>query len=138
MRVHAWLGLAFVEAVRSGAMPEQRLLLIDPNLTALADYSGGAERIQRTPMPFAYAQHIKTFLVLFVFTAPFVMVDTMAALTPLTSALLAFALFGIDEIGVEIEDPFGDDANDLPLDSIGDVIRRDLIVAAETRIDRSA
>jgi len=27
--------------------------------------------------------------------------------------------FGVDEIGVEIEDPFGDDPNDLPLDAIG-------------------
>ncbi len=35
------------------------------------------------------------------------------------SALLALALFGVDEIGVEIEAPFGDDPDDLPIDAIG-------------------
>ena len=85
----------------------------------LNDYLGGAERILRTPIPFAYAQHIKVFVVLFCFTAPFAMVDVMGWATPLVAGLLALALFGVDEIGVEIEDPFGDDPNDLPLDAIG-------------------
>lgn len=35
------------------------------------------------------------------------------------ASVFALALFGVDEIGVEIEDPFGDDPNDLPLDAIG-------------------
>ena len=32
--------------------------------------------------------------------------------------VIAFTVFGIEEIGVEIENPFGHDANDLPLDQI--------------------
>jgi putative membrane protein len=47
------------------------------------------------------------------------MSEAMGWLTPVASGVLAFALFGIDEIGVEIEDPFGRDANDLPVDQIG-------------------
>ena len=82
----------------------------------------GCERILRTPVPFAYAQHIKTLVAIFCFTAPFTMSDAMGWLTPIASGLLAFSLFGIDEIGVEIEDPFGYDANDLPVDAIGDGI----------------
>ncbi|MGZ3451161.1 MAG: bestrophin family protein [Polyangiales bacterium] len=95
------------------------LLAMEQNLTSLNDSLGGAERIMRTPIPFAYAQHIKTFVALFCFTAPFVMAESMRWYTPVAAAVLAFALFGIDEIGVEIEDPFGHDANDLPLDAIG-------------------
>jgi putative membrane protein len=34
-------------------------------------------------------------------------------------------MFGIEEIGVEIEDPFGYDPNDLPLDKVGETIARD-------------
>jgi len=132
MRMHTWLGQAFARAVRTGVLPEARLLLVDPNLTALADAWGGAERIARTPIPFAYAQHIKTFLLIFTLSAPFAMVDAMGPLTPVASAILAFALFGIEEIGVEIEDPFGYDPNDLPLDRIGETIVRDLGVARET------
>jgi putative membrane protein len=50
------------------------------------------------------------------------MADSMVWGTPIAAGLLAFALFGIDEIGVEIEDPFGYDPNDLPMERIGDVI----------------
>jgi putative membrane protein len=80
----------------------------------------------KTPIPFAYAHHIKAFLVVFTLTAPFALVDQMRWATPFASALLAFALFGIDEIAVEIEEPFGRDANDLPLDAVGATIARDV------------
>lgn len=115
----AWISRALTAEADAGRLGEQRLIAMDQNLTALHDALGGAERIMRTPIPFAYAQHIKTFVALFCFTAPFAMADSMRWFTPLSAALLAFALFGIDEIGVEIEDPFGHDANDLPLDAIG-------------------
>ncbi|HEY9705806.1 MAG TPA: bestrophin family ion channel [Allocoleopsis sp.] len=36
---------------------------------------------------------------------------------------MAFVLFGIEEIGIEIENPFGCDPNDLPLDTLCDGIR---------------
>ena len=103
----------------AGRLSEARLHVLDGNLTSLNDSLGGAERILRTPIPFAYAQHIKIFVVLFCFSAPFVMAADMGWATPAACAALALALFGIDEIGVEIEDPFGDDPNDLPLDAIG-------------------
>ena len=38
-------------------------------------------------------------------------------------------MFGIEEIGVQIEDPFGYDPNDLPLDRIGQTIERDVAEA---------
>ena len=114
-----WISDRLHAEAAAGRLSEARLQLFDANLTALNDALGGAERILRTPIPFAYAQHIKIFVVLFCFSAPFVVVDVMGWATPAACALLALALFGIDEIGVEIEDPFGDDPNDLPLDAIG-------------------
>ena len=35
-------------------------------------------------------------------------------------------MFGIEEIGVEIENPFGDDDNDLPLEQICETIGRNV------------
>lgn len=119
-----WIGERLRGEAAAGRLSEQRLHMLDANLTALNDALGGAERILRTPIPFAYAQHIKIFVVLFCFSAPFVMTEAMGWATPPACALLALALFGIDEIGVEIEDPFGDDPNDLPLDAIGDGIEK--------------
>jgi putative membrane protein len=98
---------------------------MDANVTAFVDYWGGAERIMKTPIPFAYAQHIKGFLTLFCFTAPFALVESLGWLTPVMAAVVAYGMFGIDEIGVEIEDPFGYDPNDLPLDAMGNTIAND-------------
>ncbi len=119
-----WLTEELMKHVRAGRVTEQRYQLMDQNITALVDNWGGAERIMRTPVPFAYAQHIKSFLTLFCTTAPFAMVEAMKWYTPIAAAVLAYGMFGIDEIGVEIEDPFGDDPNDLPLDAIGAGIDR--------------
>ncbi|HWO23447.1 MAG TPA: bestrophin family ion channel [Kofleriaceae bacterium] len=122
--VTQWISTRLRAEAAAGRLSEARLQVFDGNLTALNDALGGAERILRTPIPFAYAQHIKIFVVLFCFSAPFVLAEVMGWATPAACGLLALALFGIDEIGVEIEDPFGDDPNDLPLDAIGNGIEK--------------
>jgi putative membrane protein len=123
--VAAWISASLRGCADGGKLGEHRLLMMDQNLTTILDQLGGAERIMKTPVPFAYAQHIRTFVSFFCVTVPFAMVDTMGWYTPLAAALLAFALFGIEEIGIEIEDPFGYDDNDLPLDAILDTIDKD-------------
>lgn len=47
-------------------------------------------------------------------------------MTILDTLFVAYIFFGIEEIGVEIEDPFGYDPNDLPLDAIGDNLAIDV------------
>jgi putative membrane protein len=123
--VHGWISSRLTMLANGGLLTEQRLRSMDANLTAFHDYLGGCERIVTTPLPFAYAQHSKLLVTLFCLTSPFAMADGLGWITPVGSALVAFALFGVDEIGVEIEDPFGYDPNDLPVDAIGDTIERD-------------
>ena len=52
------------------------------------------------------------------FSLPFQIVNDLLWFTPPFVALVSFAIFGIEEIGIEIENPFGYDPNDLPLDQI--------------------
>jgi putative membrane protein len=49
------------------------------------------------------------------FVLPLGLIDTLHEYTPLAVAMVSYALFGLDAIGDEIEDPFGSDTNDLPL-----------------------
>lgn len=120
--VTTWISRELARLIQLGHLDSSKLRALDGNLTALVQSLGGCQRIRRTPVPFAYAQHIKIFVVLFCYTVPFAMAESLQAYTWVASAILAFALFGIDEIGVEIEDPFGYDANDLPVEKIGDTI----------------
>jgi putative membrane protein len=122
--VASWISHRLAQEVRRTGTPEERLLAMDANLAGLLEAWGGCDRIRTTPVPFAYAQHVKVFVTLWCFSVPFALVDALRLYTPVAAALLAFALFGIEEVAVEIEQPFGRDANDLPLDPIGDGIVR--------------
>jgi putative membrane protein len=124
--VARWLSDAFVAEARAGRLSEQRLHVLDLAISDILDFFGGCERIMKTPVPFAYAHHIKGFLTLFCLTVPMALLAQMGWYTAPASAIVAYAMFGIDEIGVEIEDPFGYDANDLPLDTIGETLATDV------------
>ncbi len=95
-----------------------QLTSMQQSLNELVDILGGCERILKTPIPPAYSIHLKQLLMLYCFTLPFQVVSTFGWWTGLVVILVSFTLFGIEEIGVEIEDPFGLDPNDLPLDEI--------------------
>jgi putative membrane protein len=135
--VLAWITAAIDGLARGGVLTDARLLAIDGNLTSFLDSSGACERIARTPVPFAYAQHIKVFVTLFCLTLPFVLVDGLGWMTPAAAACLAYALFGIDEIGVEIEDPFGYDPNDLPSERVAKTIQSSLSEVSGIGVPRS-
>jgi putative membrane protein len=87
-------------------------------LDQMIDVLGSCERILKTPIPLAYAVHLRQLIFLYCFATPFQMVDNFGWSTPIVVSIVAFTVFGIEAIGVEIENPFGHDANDLPLDQI--------------------
>lgn len=110
---------ALVEEARAaGAISDVQQSQIDQNTQLLIDYIGGCERIRSTPLPFAYTVHLRRALIAYCFTLPLALVARFGWDTIIATLLLAYVLFGIEEIGVEIEDPFGTDENDLPLDEI--------------------
>jgi ion channel-forming bestrophin family protein len=74
----------------------------------------------------AYAIHLKQLLILYCFLLPFQIVESLGWWTGLIAALVGFTVFGIEAIGLEIENPFGYDANDLPLDTICNTMKRNI------------
>lgn len=114
------------EAKDRGDYGEVLLHSLDQNIQQLIDYIGGCERIRKTPLPFAYVVHLRRALVVYCFTLPFALVDTFGWFTILDVLLVSYVFFGIEEIGVEIEGPFGHDDNDLPLEDISTGIEHNL------------
>ena len=76
------------------------------------------ERILSTPIPLAYAIYLKRLLLIYCISLPFQVVSTLHWWTTPIVIILTFVLLGVEEIGTEIENPFGEDANDLPLDAM--------------------
>ena len=98
---------------------------VESHVKTLLDCQGGCERILRTPIPFAYAVHIKQLLLLYLGTLPLILVGELGWVAVPTVMGISFGFLGIEEAGVEIEDPFGDDPNDLPIEAICATIARD-------------
>lgn len=120
-----------VDAHRRNVLSDINLQAIDQNVQLLVDYLGGCERIRKTPLPFAYVVHLRRALVMYCFTLPFALVDTFGWATVLDVLLISYIFFGIEEIGVEIEGPFGYDDNDLPLEEICRTIQTNVFALAE-------
>jgi ion channel-forming bestrophin family protein len=112
------LSRLIAESRLHGTFPERAVITIDNNIRSLVESVGVCERIQDTPLPFAYVVHLRRALMLFLITLPFALVNPFGWSTIIYTMLISYVLLGIDEIGVEIENPFGTDLNDLPLELI--------------------
>jgi putative membrane protein len=87
-------------------------------LDDLVDVLGACERILKTPMPLIYTILLRTLLVIYFVLLPWDLVDGLTWWTGPITVFVSLILLGIDEVGAEIEEPFGKDPNDLPLDAI--------------------
>jgi len=110
------LGLAFDVKFREQKLDASRFGFISGTINGLIEILGNLERIGNTPIPHAYNIHLKQAVTLYVWTLPFTLVPELGWLTIPAIFLIAFVLFGVEAIGAEIENPFGYDKNDLPLD----------------------
>lgn len=110
----------------AGMISEMQLVALEGNVQRLVDYLGGCERIQNTPIPFAYMVHLRRALIVYCFTLPFALLDKYHWATLVIVMCVAYIMFGIEEIGVEIENPFGDDENDLPLERLCENISKNI------------
>lgn len=118
---------AIAVARQAGVITEHEQMLMDTQVAYLIDAAGACDRIHRTPLPFAYVVHLRRALAIYCLTLPLALIDGFAWSTPLVTVFVSYILLGIEEIGVEIEDPFGVDDNDLPLEKFCQTIEADLL-----------
>lgn len=124
---------AIAEARRRGVVTDHEQMLMDTQVANLIDAAGACDRIHRTPLPFAYVVHLRRCLSIYCLTLPFATLDGFGWGQTAVSTMVSFILLGIEEIGVEIEDPFGCDENDLPLEDFCQTVENDLNLAKVNR-----
>lgn len=121
-----WIGDYLQQQYNLHRLNIYQLISMQELLNNLVDNLGASERILKTPIPLAYAIHLKQLLLLYCLLLPFQVVESLDWWTGLISALVSFSLLGIEAIGLEIENPFGYDTNDLPLDNICTNMKRNI------------
>jgi putative membrane protein len=109
-----------------GLVSDNEWLLMDKNVNALVDALGGCERIKNTPIPYSYSLFIKKFIFIYVITLPLAFVNQFSYFSALISTFVFYALVSMEVLAEEIEDPFGEDDNDLPTDQICERIQQNI------------
>ncbi|NJK34829.1 MAG: hypothetical protein HC919_07665 [Oscillatoriales cyanobacterium SM2_2_1] len=126
LKIAYWISHYLHQEHHQGRLDRYQLAIMQELMGVAVDALGACERIKKTPIPLAYSIHLKQLLLIYCLTLPFQIVDQVRWGTGLIVAIISFTLLGIEEIGVQIEDPFGHDPNDLPLDHICQTIARNL------------
>lgn len=130
--------LALLQELGEHLHGARRDLRIDPLLAAhaesrldrldrLADVLGGCERIRNTPLPYPYRLLLHRTVYFYCLLLPFGLIDTVGRMTPVVVLFLAYTFFGLDALGEQIEEPFGEMPHDLPLLAISTTIEADLL-----------
>jgi putative membrane protein len=128
-----YIGSYIKSCSNKGKVDPATLTMMNNALVSMVDCLTGFERILRTPIPLAYSIHLHHATWIYLLALPFQLVSNMKELMIPATMLAAFTLLGILGIGYEIENPFNDDYNDLPLDDFCKVIQAEVDSMVATR-----
>ncbi|MES2517117.1 MAG: bestrophin family ion channel [Bacteroidota bacterium] len=106
------------ELYQNKVISGEQLLFLNSELSSFTDICGACERIKNTPIPFSYSVFIKKFIFFYVMTLPFGYVFSLGYLSIPIVVFVFYVLASLELIAEEIENPFGIDSNDLPLNQI--------------------
>lgn len=103
-----------------------QLITINGELQSFLEICGGCERIKNTPIPYSYSSFIKKFIFAYVITLPLGFAYNLGHFTIPVTTFIFYVLASLELIAEEIEDPFGSDANDLPMDKMALNIKKNI------------
>ncbi|WP_370900755.1 bestrophin family protein [Chryseobacterium gossypii] len=109
---------------KEGKISDVEMLYLDTQLSGFLDVCGGCERIKNTPIPYSYSSFVKKFIIMYVLALPIAYVINIGLfMIPLT-VFVYYVLMSLELIAEEIEDPFNNDENDIPMETIAQNIER--------------
>jgi len=112
------IGESYAQLRREGRLDAMLLASIEEQLSRMSYVLGGCERIQGTPIPFAYILLLHRTVYIYCLLLPFCLVGSVGWVTPLVVGVLSYTFFGLDALGDQIENPFDRLPNDLALDAL--------------------
>jgi putative membrane protein len=102
------------------------LIIMNEELKSFTDNCGACERIKNTPIPYSYNIFLKKMIFLYVISLPIFFSAEFGYITVVIAVIVLYVFASIELIAEEIEDPFGEDDNDLPLNDICNRIKSNL------------
>ena len=99
---------------------------LDTTLGEIAHIQAGCERINNTPIPYAYFVLLHRTVYLYCFMLPFGLGNAIGWVTPFVVSFVGYTFMALNEIVDEISEPFGTGENELPLGMMCDTIETQL------------
>ncbi len=106
------------ELQRNGVLLPEHVIVLSNEIETFTNTCGACERIKNTPIPLSYSSFIKKFIFAYCLTLPIGYVFSLHYLIIPFVVFVFYVLASLEVIAEEIEDPFGVDSNDLPVDRI--------------------
>ena len=103
---------------KDGTISGDQLIVLDKEISSFTDILGACERIRNTPIPYSYNTFLKKFIFVYILTMPFGLAIDFKYWTIHIVAFVLYVFGSLELLAEEIEDPFGNDANDLPTDDL--------------------
>ncbi|MCG2573290.1 bestrophin family protein [Acinetobacter sp. ME22] len=116
-----------MQALKEGEISDILYQQVNQHVVEMGNVQAGCDRIASTPLPFSYSVLLNRTVYCFCFLLPFSLESILGLWTPLFVGILAYLFLGLDMLSAELEEPFGTQDNDLPLDSIVRLIERELL-----------
>lgn len=108
---------------KAKTLTSDQFFVLDKELKSFSDILGACERIRNTPIPYSYSMYIKKFIFTYILTMPLAFIFPFGYWAIPMVLMVFFMLMTIELIAEEIEDPFGKDVNDLPLNGLSKKIK---------------
>ena len=106
---------------------------LDNTLGEIAHIQAGCERINNTPIPYAYFVLLHRTVYLYCFMLPFGLGNTIGWVTPFVVSFVGYTFMALNEIVDEISEPFGTGENELPLGMMCDTIETQLAMLSHQK-----
>ena len=111
---------------KENKISDTEMLFLDTQLSGFLDVCGGCERIKNTPIPYSYSSFIKKFIIFYVMALPVANVVNLGGFMIPITMFVYYVLMSLELIAEEIEDPFNNDENDIPMKAISQNIERSI------------
>ncbi|WP_026976974.1 bestrophin family protein [Flavobacterium tegetincola] len=108
----------------SGQITGDQLIVLNDEIKSFTEVCGACERIKNTPIPYSYSAFIKKFIFFYIMTLPFGYAFSLGYYVIPVVVFIFYVLASLELIAEEIEDPFGNDENDLPTQKIAENIKK--------------
>jgi predicted membrane chloride channel (bestrophin family) len=119
-RLYDWIqrvSLGWFVCSCPGCFKSVSLVVVSSFPEIMIPFSSRISKYLTTPFPFPLVQMARTFLFFYVYTMPFALLSVVNK--PIEDICLSFIVtygfVGIEFVSIELDDPFGEDPNDLPV-----------------------